>query len=148
LTCLDQSKKREHIFYTYTFQISEQNANKEDHKVDFSLPLIDIFFLTFICYYHVRLMHVCTCYVCLSNFTIWSIACIFFFFLSNRKRTRDKLSVDGDSIMCRYFWEIRGGKRIESCSVFSLVRQNKPIEIRRRTTDENYNNSNSNRSTM
>jgi len=41
-------------------------------------------------------------------------------FLSNRKRIREKSPVDGDSIMVRYYWEIREENRKLLC-VFPLT---------------------------
>ena len=64
------------------------------------------------------------------------------FSLNGKQRTRDKLLIDSDSITLRYCWREENRKR---GTVFSLLRQNKPIEISGRTKDENYNHSNGNK---
>jgi hypothetical protein len=101
---IEKTKERTYT-HTHTFWVIKTKKEKTQIMRPYKLIFLSLLYLFFfICYYHMRLTYVCTCYVCLSNFTIWNIACIF---LSNRKRIREKSPVDGDSIMCRYYWEIR-----------------------------------------
>lgn len=88
-------------------------------------------------------MHVQYVCVCLSNFTIWSIHSFLFHWIVTRfERERER---ERQIVGRWWFYYMSILKRIESGTVCSLVRQNKPIEISRRTKDENYNHSNSNK---